>query len=170
MSSIEASKATPAEKVLAALGIPNVGKATAKELLRYFDSIDDVMDASVEELTKVGDIGEISATAIHDFFEDEDNRKLLERLKAEGLQFVKDKSETGDKLQGMSICITGTLPTMSRDEASALIEKNGGKVVSSVSKKTSMLLEGEAAGSKAVKARELGIKIISEAELLSMLE
>ena len=170
LSSIEASKATPAEKVLAALGIPNVGKATAKELLRYFDSIDDVMDASVEELTKVGDIGEISATAIHDFFEDEDNRKLLERLKAEGLQFVKDKSETGDKLQGMSICITGTLPTMSRDEASALIEKNGGKVVSSVSKKTSMLLEGEAAGSKAVKARELGIKIISEAELLSMLE
>ena len=158
LSSIEASKATPAEKVLAALGIPNVGKATAKELLRYFDSIDDVMDASVEELTKVGDIGEISATAIHD------------RLKAEGLQFVKDKSETGDKLQGMSICITGTLPTMSRDEASALIEKNGGKVVSSVSKKTSMLLEGEAAGSKAVKARELGIKIISEAELLSMLE
>ena len=170
LSSIEASKATPAEKVLAALGIPNVGKATAKELLRYFDSIDDVMDASVEELTKVGDIGEISATAIHDFFEDEDNRKLLERLKAEGLQFVKDKSETGDKLQGMSICITGTLPTMSRDEASALIEKNGGKVVSSVSKKTSMLLEGEAAGSKAVKARELGIKILSEAELLSMLE
>lgn len=170
LSSIEASKATPAEKVLAALGIPNVGKATAKELLRYFDSIDDVMDASVEELTKVGDIGEISATAIHDFFEDEDNRKLLERLKAEGLQFVKDKSETGDKLQGMSICITGTLPTMSRDEASALIEKNGGKVVSSVSKKTSMLLEGEAAGSKAVKARELGIKIITEAELLSMLE
>lgn len=170
LSSIEASKATPAEKVLAALGIPNVGKATAKELLRYFDSIDDIMDASVEELTKVGDIGEISATAIHDFFEDEDNRKLLERLKAEGLQFVKDKSETGDKLQGMSICITGTLPTMSRDEASALIEKNGGKVVSSVSKKTSMLLEGEAAGSKAVKARELGIKIITEAELLSMLE
>ena len=170
LSQIEASKETPAEKVLAALGIPNVGKATAKELLRYFDSIDDVMAASVEELTKVGDIGEISAMAIHEFFENEDNKTILRRLKDEGLNFVKDKSEMGNKLSGLSICITGTLPTMSRDEASALIEKNGGKVVSSVSKKTSMLLEGEAAGSKAVKARDLGIRIITEAELLSMLE
>ncbi|MCR5804743.1 MAG: NAD-dependent DNA ligase LigA [Clostridia bacterium] len=167
---IEAAKEAPAEKVLAGLGIPNVGKATAKELLRNFDSIDDIMGASIEDLTAVGDIGEISALAIKNFFEDEENRKIIDKLRQEGLNFVKDKTETGDKLQGLSICITGTLPTMSRDEASALIEKNGGKVVSSVSKKTSMLLEGEAAGSKAVKARELGIRIITESELLSMLE
>ncbi|MBO7426193.1 MAG: NAD-dependent DNA ligase LigA [Clostridiales bacterium] len=170
LSQIEVAKDAPAEKVLAGLGIPNVGKATAKELLRSFDSIDDIMGASIEDLTAVGDIGEISALAIKSFFEDEENRKIIDKLRQEGLNFVKDKSELGDKLQGLSICITGTLPTMSRDEASALIEKNGGKVVSSVSKKTSMLLEGEAAGSKAVKARELGIRIITESELLSMLE
>ena len=170
LSQIEAAKDAPAEKVLAGLGIPNVGKATAKELLRSFDSIDDITTASIEDLTAVGDIGEISALAIKSFFEDEENRKIIEKLREAGLNFVKDKSETGDKLQGLSICITGTLPTMSRDEASALIEKNGGKVVGSVSKKTSMLLEGEAAGSKAVKARELGIRIITESELLSMLE
>lgn len=170
LAQIDVAKDAPAEKVLAGLGIPNVGKATAKELLRSFDSIDDIMAASIEDLTAVGDIGEISALAIKSFFEDEDNRKIIEKLREEGLNFVKDKSELGDKLQGLSICITGTLPTMSRDEASALIEKNGGKVVSSVSKKTSMLLEGEAAGSKAVKARELGIRIITESELLSMLE
>ena len=170
LAQIEVSKDAPAEKVLAGLGIPNVGKATAKELLRSFDSIDDIMGASLEDLTAVGDIGEISAMAIKSFFEDEENRKIIEKLREEGLNFVKDKTEMGDKLQGLSICITGTLPTMSRDEASALIEKNGGKVVSSVSKKTSMLLEGEAAGSKAVKARELGIRIITESELLSMLE
>ena len=170
LSQIEAAKDAPAEKVLAGLGIPNVGKATAKELLRSFDSIDDITTASIEDLTAVGDIGEISALAIKSFFEDEENRKIIEKLREVGLNFVKDKSETGDKLQGLSICITGTLPTMSRDEASALIEKNGGKVVGSVSKKTSMLLEGEAAGSKAVKARELGIRIITESELLSMLE
>lgn len=170
LAQIEVSKDAPAEKVLAGLGIPNVGKATAKELLRSFDSIDDIMSASLEDLTAVGDIGEISALAIKSFFEDEENRKIIEKLREEGLNFVQDKTEMGDKLQGLSICITGTLPTMSRDEASALIEKNGGKVVSSVSKKTSMLLEGEAAGSKAVKARELGIRIITESELLSMLE
>ena len=170
LAQIDVAKDAPAEKVLAGLGIPNVGKATAKELLRSFDSIDDIMAASIEDLTAVGDIGEISALAIKSFFEDEDNRKIIEKLREEGLNFVKDKSELGDKLQGLSICITGTLPTMSRDEASALIEKNGGKVVSSVSKKTSMLLEGEAAGSKAVKARELGIRIITESGLLSMLE
>ena len=170
LESIESSKEAPAEKVLAALGIPNVGKATAKELLRTFDSIDDIMDASVDALTAVGDIGDISARAIRDFFDNEDNKAILMRLKDAGLTFVKDKSAVGDKLSGLSICITGTLPNMSRDEASKLIEDNGGKVVSSVSKKTSMLLEGEAAGSKAKKARELGIKIISEADLLNMLE
>ena len=170
LAQIEAAKDAPAEKVLAGLGIPNVGKATAKELLRSFDSIDDIMGASIEDLTAVGDIGEVSALAIKSFFEDEENRNIIDKLREEGLNFVKDKSELGDKLQGLSICITGTLPTMSRDEASALIEKNGGKVVGSVSKKTSMLLEGEAAGSKAVKARELGIRIITESELLSMLE
>ena len=169
LTQIESSKDAPAEKVLASLGIPNVGKATAKELMRNFDSIDDIGAASIEDLTAVGDIGEISARAIKNFFEEEENRKILERLKASGLRFEAQREEIGDALSGLAICITGTLPTMSREQATELIEKNGGKVVGSVSGKTSMLLMGEAAGSKAAKAKELGIRIITEDELRSML-
>jgi DNA ligase (NAD+) len=137
--------------------------------MRNFDSIDDIGAASIEDLTAVGDIGEISARAIKNFFEEEENRKILERLKASGLRFEAQREEIGDALSGLAICITGTLPTMSREQATELIEKNGGKVVGSVSGKTSMLLMGEAAGSKAAKAKELGIRIITEDELRSML-
>ena len=171
LASIETAKnETPADKVLSGLGIPNVGKATAKELMRYFGSVDKIMEASVEELVKVGDIGEISATGIREFFDDDETRALMGRLKACGVKFEGENVNIGSKLQGLSFCITGTLPTLSRNEAADLIERNGGKVVSSVSSRTDYLVEGEAAGSKAVKARTLGIKIINEEELLAMTE
>ena len=155
------SEAT-AENLLSGLGIPNVGKATARDLLKAFKSIDNLCDASVEELAAVEGIADVSAEGINGFFRDEGNRELIERLKAAGLNFVSTNVATSDVFAGKTFVITGTLPTMSRDEAAKFIESNGGKVASSVSKKTTYLVEGEAAGSKAVKARELGITIINE--------
>ena len=155
------SEAT-AENLLSGLGIPNVGKATARDLLKAFKSIDNLCDASVEELAAVEGIADVSAEGINGFFRDEGNRELIERLKAAGLNFVSTNVATSDVFAGKTFVITGTLPTMSRDEAAKFIESNGGKVASSVSKKTTYLVEGEAAGSKAVKARQLGITIINE--------
>ena len=171
LSSIKTSiEEATAENVLSGLGIPNVGKATARELLKSFKSIDAIEDASVEDLLKVGDIGQISAEGISNFFKDSGNRELLSRLKAAGLHFESDAAPQGTAFEGMTFVITGTLPTMSRDEAAKFIEAQGGKVSSSVSKKTNYLVEGEASGSKAVKARELGIAILSEDDLIRLAE
>ncbi|MBR4914138.1 MAG: NAD-dependent DNA ligase LigA [Clostridiales bacterium] len=171
LSAIEdARKETPADKVLAGLGIPGVGKATAKELIRTFGSIDAIAEADKESLVAVQDIGEISAEGIYNFFHDEGNKELLERLKTLGLNFVREESEVqGTALAGLTFCITGTLEGMSRSEAESLIESNGGKPVSSVSKKTSYLLMGADAGSKERKARELGVPIIGLDELKDMI-
>ena len=161
---------TPADKVLAGLGIPGVGKATAKELIRTFGSISAIEEADREALVSVQDIGDISAEAIFSFFRDEGNRELMSRLKALGLNFAKEENELqGTALSGLTFCITGTLEGMSRSEAENLIESNGGKPVSSVSKKTSYLLMGADAGSKERKARELGVPIISLEELKEMI-
>ena len=171
LSAIEdARKATPADKVLAGLGIPGVGKATAKELIRTFGSIDAIAEADKESLVAVQDIGEISAEGIYNFFHDEGNKALMERLKTLGLNFAREESEVqGTALAGLTFCITGTLEGMSRSEAESLIESNGGKPVSSVSKKTSYLLMGADAGSKERKARELGVPIIGLEELKKMI-
>ena len=171
LSAIEdARKATPADKVLAGLGIPGVGKATAKELIRTFGSIDAIAEADKESLVAVQDIGEISAEGIYNFFHDEGNKELMERLKTLGLNFAREESEVqGTALAGLTFCITGTLEGMSRSEAESLIESNGGKPVSSVSKKTSYLLMGADAGSKERKARELGVPIIGLEELKEMI-
>ena len=166
----EARVSTPADKVLAGLGIPGVGKATAKELIRTFGSIDAVSGADKEMLLSVQDIGEISAEGIYNFFHDEGNMILLARLKKLGLNFAREENEVqGSALSGLTFCITGTLEGMSRSEAEALIESNGGKPVSSVSKKTSYLLMGADAGSKERKARELGVPIISLDELKDLI-
>ena len=166
----DAKNSTPADKVLAGLGIPGVGKATAKELIRTFGSIDAVAGADKESLLAVQDIGEISAEGIYNFFHDEGNMILMSRLKDLGLNFAKEASEVqGSALSGLTFCITGTLEGMSRSEAEALIESNGGKPVSSVSKKTSYLLMGADAGSKERKARELGVPIIGLEELKDMI-
>jgi len=171
LSAIEdARKETPADKVLAGLGIPGVGKATAKELIRTFGSIDAIAEADKASLVAVQDIGEISAEGIYNFFRDEGNKALLERLKALGLNFAREEGAVqGTALTGLTFCITGTLEGMSRSDAESLIESNGGKPVSSVSKKTSYLLMGADAGSKERKARELGVPIISLEELKDMI-
>lgn len=171
LSAIEDAKSqTPADKVLAGLGIPGVGKATAKELIRTFGSIDAIEEADKDSLVAVQDIGEISAEGIYNFFNDEGNRALLQRLKDLGLTFAKaETGNTGSALSGLTFCITGTLEGMSRSDAENLIESNGGKPVSSVSKKTSYLLMGADAGSKERKARELGVPIISLDELKDMI-
>ncbi len=166
----EARVQTPADKVLAGLGIPGVGKATAKELIRTFGSIDAIAEADKDALLAVQDIGEISAEGIFNFFHDEGNKELMQRLKDIGLNFTKAESEVqGSALAGLTFCITGTLDGMSRSEAETLIESNGGKPVSSVSKKTSYLLMGADAGSKERKARELGVPIIGLEELKKMI-
>ena len=171
LAAIETAKTeTPADKVLAGLGIPGVGKATAKELIRTFGSIDSIAEADKDALSAVQDIGEISAEGIYNFFHDEGNKQLMARLKDLGLNFAKVEGEVqGSALAGLTFCITGTLEGMSRSEAESLIESNGGKPVSSVSKKTSYLLMGADAGSKERKARELGVPIIGLDELKDMI-
>lgn len=169
LDSIEASKSlATAENVLTGLGVPNVGKATARELMKHFGSINALANASVEELTMVGEVGLISAQGIYEFFHDEQNINLLKKLENTGLCFTSNNVKLSSKFDGMTFVITGTLPSMTRDEATKIIESNGGKVSSSVSKKTTYLLEGADAGSKATKARTLGITIISEQDLLDM--
>ena len=171
LDAIEESKTNDAYKLLTGLAIRNVGATTAKGLMKRYESIDDLMKADTAELETVDDIGGITAQCIHDFFSDKDNIRILTKLKDRGLNFnaLKEEGAT-DKLSGLTIVVTGTLPTLGRKEVSDLIEKNGGKVTGSVSKKTDLLVAGEAAGSKLTKAQELGIKIITEAELLDMVK
>lgn len=165
-----AIKEAPPSRILSGLGIPNIGKATARDLLKHFGSIDKIMEATIDELTMVEEVGQQVALSIVTFFSDEKNLVIVRRLKEYGLPFEETKVIKGDKLQGLTFCVTGKLPSLSRDEAGLIIEENSGKVVSSVSKKLSYLVAGEAAGSKLGKARELGIPIIQEAELLLMIE
>lgn len=168
---IEKSKENEAYQLLTGFGIPNVGKAAAKAILRYFKSVDALMQADAEELQKVDDVGEVTAVCIRKFFEDEKNREIIERLKVSGVNM--ELKETGDgdgRFVGLTFVITGTLPSMDRKEAAALIDAHGGKVTGSVSKKTSYLLAGENGGSKLTKAADLGIPVISEEELKKMLE
>lgn len=166
---IEKSKENEAWQLLTGFGIPNVGKAAAKEILKVFSSIDALSKASREELTAVNDIGEVSAGCISDFFENEKNREITRRLQAQGVNMKAKEAVVGGAFAGMTFVITGTLPSMDRKEAAALVEQHGGKVSGSVSKKTSYLLAGENAGSKLTKASELGIAVLDEAGFLAMI-
>lgn len=171
LDAIEKSKQNEAYQLLTGFGIPNVGKAAAKTILRYFKSIDALMEAAVEELQKVDDVGEVTAVCIREFFEDEKNREIVKRLKDCGVNMeLKETANTDLRFAGLTFVITGTLPSMDRKEAASLIDARGGKVTGSVSKKTDYLLAGENAGSKLAKANELGIRVISEDELKNMLE
>lgn len=170
LAAIEASKGNDAAMLFTGLGIPNIGKTGAKAVLAHFKSIDNVAKASIEELTEVNDVGEISADSIFGYFLNPDNQQLIERLKAYGVNMeVKEAEVLGDALSGKTFVITGTLPSMKREEAAELITANGGKVTGSVSKKTDYLLAGENAGSKLDKANALGITVISEDELKDMI-
>lgn len=171
LEAIEGAKENDAYQLLCGLGIPNVGKAAAKAIMRQFGTIDALRAAGMEELVAVNDIGEISANCILQFFADERNDKILERLKAAGVNMTALVEEgTDDKFAGLTFVVTGTLPTMGRKEASEYIEKHGGKVSGSVSKKTSYLVAGENAGSKLAKATELGVPVLSEEQLKQMAE
>lgn len=169
LDAIEKSKENDAYQLLTGLGIANVGKAAAKAIMRKLRDFDALMKASFDELQEVDDIGKVSADCILGFFQKDENKKLMERLKQAGLN-MECLEESGENLplSGMTFVITGTLPNMDRREAAAYIERFGGKVTGSVSKKTSCLLAGENAGSKLTKAQELGVLVISEEELVEM--
>lgn len=169
LDAIEKSKENDAYQLLTGLGIANVGKAAAKAIMRKLRDFDALMKASFDELQEVDDIGKVSADCILGFFQKDENKKLMERLKQAGLN-MECLEESGENLplSGMTFVITGTLPNMERREAAAYIERFGGKVTGSVSKKTSCLLAGENAGSKLTKAQELGVLVISEEELVEM--
>lgn len=170
LAAIDGSKTNEATRLFTGFGIPNVGKAAAKALLKEFKSIDAIMELSVEELVKVNDIGEISANSIYNYLHDPVNVDIISRIKAAGVNMVEEEKEGAtDKLAGLTFVITGTLPTMGRKEAQELIELNGGKCAGSVSKKTNYLVAGEAAGNKLDKANALGVTVLDEAGLISLL-
>ena len=146
-----------------------MGKAAAKTILKEFKSIEALGKADAESLKNVNDVGEVSANCILEFFGSEANRRMIERMKSYGVNMQAKEQPGGSKFAGMTFVITGTLPNLDRKEAAAMIEQQGGKVSGSVSKKTSVVLAGENAGSKLTKAQDLGVKIISEEELLAML-
>lgn len=170
MDAIESSKQQPFDRVLFALGIRFVGKTTARDLVDAFPNIDALSSATEEELTAVESIGPRISESVYEFFRDKENIRIIERLKSYGLQFAQEKKTIASaRLANKRIVLTGTLPTLTRDEATALIEQHGGKTTSSVSKNTDLVLAGEAAGSKLDKAQELGIEIISEEDFLKMI-
>ena len=171
LNAIEGSKNNDAIKLLTSLGISNVGKSAAKSLMKKFKSIDNLMKASYAQLIEVNDIGDISAMAIINYFKNPDNQAVVQRLKEYGVNMNIIEAQDGDeRFDGKTFVVTGTLPTLSRKVASELIEKHGGKVSGSVSKKTDYLLAGENAGSKLTKAQNLGINVISEETLLEMVK
>jgi len=170
LDTIEKSKENDAYKLLTGFGIPNVGKAAAKSIMKHFKDIDTLSHASMDELQDVNDIGEVSAECIRRFFLDETNRNIITRLKEAGVNMKVEEAEVLESpISGKTVVVTGTLPTLGRKEAQELIEKYGGKASGSVSKKTDYVLAGEAAGSKLTKAQELGIPVISEEEFKTLL-
>jgi DNA ligase (NAD+) len=169
LEQIERSKRAPLNRVLLGLGIRHVGERTAQALAEEFGSMDALIAATEEELTRVNDIGPKVAETVREFFSNERNVALVERLRSYGLTFTAEKKVRGTALDGLTFVLTGTLPTLTRDEAKVRIESAGGKVSGSVSKKTSFVVAGEEAGSKLASAEKLGVKVLDEAGLLSML-
>ena len=170
IDAIERSKQAGLERLLFALGIRNIGAVAAAALAARFGTLEAAMDATVEDLCAIPDFGEITALCVVNYFSHEQNRNLCRRLTEAGLVTTSTAAPTSDRYAGKTFVLTGTLPTMSRDEASALIKAQGGKVSGSVSKKTDYVVAGEAAGSKLTKANELGVTVIDEATLLEMLK
>ncbi len=172
VESLEKSKSLGLDRLLMALGIRHIGKSAAKNLARAFGSLDALQKASLEELSAIDEIGEKMAESLRYFFEKESNQHLLQRLQKAGIQmdFAQHDDTETQSLSGKIFVLTGTLPSLSRDEASELIEASGGKVSSSVSKKTSFVLAGEEAGSKLEKAKQLGIAILDENAFLAMVK
>ncbi len=169
LEQIAGSKKQPLNRVLLGLGIRHVGERTAQALAEEFGSIDALIAATEEELTRVHDIGPKVAATVREFFSNERNLALVERLREAGLTFTAEKKVRGTVLAGLTFVLTGTLPTLTRDQAKERIESAGGKVSGSVSKKTSYVVAGEEAGSKLETAERLGVPVLDEAGLLGLL-
>lgn len=170
LSSIEHSKENSLEKVLFALGIRHVGKKTAKILAKKYKNIDNLINASLDELTNINDIGEIIAKSIRKYLDNEDNIKLINELKEVGLNFSYNEGEINDKLDGMTFVLTGTLEKYKREELTKLLEDKGAKVTSSVTKKTTGVIVGDKPGSKYDKALKLGITIYKEEDIEKLIK
>ena len=170
VDAIEASKSAGLERLVYALGIRNIGEVAASALAVKYGTLDALMNADAEALCAMDDIGPITAACVVEFFSHEKNRDLCRRLSEAGVLAVSTAEPVGESFAGLTFVLTGTLPTMTRDEAAEMIKQRGGKVSSSVSKKTSYVVAGEAAGSKLTKARDLGVTVISEEDLLRMCE
>ena len=171
VENIASSKRQPLARVLNGLGIPFVGERTAQILADHFGSLDDIAKATIEQLQQAEEVGPRVAAAIRDFFDEERNRTLIERLREAGLSFTQQKRKReGGRLAGLTFVLTGTLANLTREDAKQRLEAAGAKVAGSVSRKTSYVVAGEEAGSKLEKARELGVTVLTEAELLAMLD
>jgi DNA ligase (NAD+) len=170
LASINAAKQRPLAQLLASLGIDGVGEVVAGALAAHFGSIEALMAASVEAVDAIEGIGPILAQSVVDWFADAQHRKMLDKMRQAGVKMQAEvRVRAGNRLDGLTFVLTGTLPTLSREQASELIESHGGKISGSVSKKTSYVLLGDSPGSKADKARQLGVPIIGEAELWDMI-
>jgi DNA ligase (NAD+) len=170
LQSISQSKKTTLARFIFGLGIRHVGESTAKDLAKHFGGIHALMDAPMDELLMVNDVGPVVADSIVSFMSEPHNREVIEQLLASGIEFQKEWRTTTVDLSGKTFVLTGTLPTLSRDQAKELLEAAGAKVAGSVSQKTSFVVAGSEAGSKLDKATELGIPILDEATLLLMLD
>jgi DNA ligase (NAD+) len=172
LAALEKSKQTTLPRFLFGLGIRHVGEATAKDLARHFGSLDRVMDASVEQLLEVNDVGPVVAQSLRTFFDQPHNREVVEQLRACGLSW--EEGEPAERapqpLAGQTFVLTGTFPTLKREEAKAMLEAAGAKVAGSVSKKTNYLVAGTEAGSKLTRAQALGVAVLDEAAMLALLK
>jgi DNA ligase (NAD+) len=169
LAAIAASKQQELSRFIFALGIRHVGERTAKTLAERFGSIDNLQAATLEELTSIRDVGPTVAISIRSFFDAPANQAVLQRLKEAGVAPTVEKKRVGGRLSGLTFVFTGTLAHLGRDEAKRLVESAGGNVTGSVSKKTDYVVAGSEAGSKLEKARNLGVTVLSEDELLEML-
>jgi DNA ligase (NAD+) len=170
LQSIEKSRKNTLARFIFALGIRHVGESTAKDLAKHFGQIHKLMAVNEEELLQVNDVGPVVAKSLLSFFSEAHNREVVEQLLASGIELEVETSTINPELLGKTFVLTGTLPTMSRDEAKALLEKAGAKVAGSVSAKTHYVVAGADAGSKLEKAQELGVAVIDEAQMLVLLQ
>jgi DNA ligase (NAD+) len=169
INAINKSKSNSLDKLINSFGIRHVGGKSAKIIAQNFEDLDSIIKASVEDLAGIHEVGQIMAESLCEFFKNPQTKDLISKLKNAGLNMKGLQKEIVDnRFEGMTFVLTGTLPTLGRKEASDIIEKYGGKVSGSVSKKTTYVLAGEEAGSKLTKAQELGIAIISEKEFNDM--
>ena len=170
IAAIERSKSNDLSRLLFGFGIRQVGQKAAKVIAAHFGTLEALCAASVDELTTINDVGEITARNIVDWLSNDQSKHLIDALRSVGVNMTSNAEQVGDRLAGKTFVLTGTLEQFTRDEAGAMIEKLGGKVSGSVSKKTSYVVAGEAAGSKLKKANELGIPVLTETEFLAMIE